>query len=74
MELVEALRIGFVVIGGAVAVGLAFGPTVACRAYARALARGSLRTAAVWGFVAAGAGSSSLEGTDGGAARGAAPP
>jgi hypothetical protein len=59
MDLVEALRIAFVVMGGAVACTLAFAPAVACRRYARAVVDGRVRTAGFWGFLAAGPGSSS---------------
>ncbi len=57
MDPVEAVRIAFVVIGGALAVGLAFVPSLACREYAKAVVEGRGRTAGFWGFLVAGGGS-----------------
>jgi hypothetical protein len=53
---IEATRIGFLAIGGCLALFLAVAPRVACRFYAEAIVNGSDRAAGFWAFLAAGAG------------------
>ena len=56
---IEVIRIGFVAIGGMVAIALFVGPRLACRLYAAAIVDGRDRAAGFWAFVAAGGGSGS---------------
>jgi hypothetical protein len=57
VDLVEAARIAFVVIGGVLAVALTFAPSLACRRYVKAVVEGRDRRAGFWAFLAAAGGS-----------------
>lgn len=54
---IETARVGFIAVGGLVALVLFAGPRLACRFYAAALVKGRDRTAGFWAALAAGGGS-----------------